>query len=130
MAAVGAGEPDGGRRAVLVYDAECADCRASALWIMRRALAGGALEVLPVRSGVRRARFPRLDETACSRAMHLVLPDGRVLAGVDAIPELLPRVRAFGWLGRVLRLPGLRALAPAVARRLATRRLQVLCPAA
>ena len=40
--------------ATLIYDGECAMCRASALWIMRRAMDGGALEILPCRSAPRR----------------------------------------------------------------------------
>ena len=31
-------------------------------------------------------------------AMQLVLPDGRTLAGADAVPELLRRIRGLGWL--------------------------------
>jgi len=79
--------------AVLVYDGECPMCRASALWVMRLALSGGALEILPCRSEPRRARFPQISDTACMEAMQLVLPDGRVLAGADAVPELLRRIR-------------------------------------
>ena len=40
--------------AVLIYDGECAMCRASALWLMRLAMAGGELEILPCRSAPRR----------------------------------------------------------------------------
>jgi hypothetical protein len=72
-----------GAPAVLIYDGDCAMCRASALWLMRRALGSGAdeLEILPCRSPARRARFPAIDEAACLTAMQLVLPDGRVLSG-------------------------------------------------
>ena len=65
--------------ATLIYDAECSMCRASAMWLMRRALSAGALEILPCRSSVRRERFPQVPETLCLTAMRLVLPDGRVL---------------------------------------------------
>src|SRR3989442_424815 len=84
--------------AVLIYDAECAMCRASALWLMRLALSGGALEILPCRSEPRRARFPWIADEACMAAMQLVLPDGRVLTGADAVPELLRRIRRLRWL--------------------------------
>jgi hypothetical protein len=67
-------------------------CRASALWIMRRAMAGGALEILPCRATPRRARFPQITDAQCMAAMQLVLPDGRILAGADAVPELLRRI--------------------------------------
>src|SRR5438270_661056 len=68
--------------ATLIYDGECAMCRASALWLMRRAMDGGALEILPCRSAPRRHRFPHLTDEQCMTAMQLVLPDGRVLASV------------------------------------------------
>ena len=78
--------------AVLIYDAECAMCRASALWLMRLALSGGALEILPCRSEPRRKRFPEISDTACTTAMQLVLPDGREPA--DAPEQLGHRVGA------------------------------------
>src|SRR2546428_8826139 len=57
--------------AVLIYDGECAMCRASALWLMRLAMSGGALEILPCRSAPRRARFPQISDEACMTAMQL-----------------------------------------------------------
>lgn len=113
--------------AVLVYDADCAMCRASALWIMRLALSAGALEVLPCRSSVRRARFPAITDAACLAAMQLVLPDGRVLAGADAVPELLRRIRGLGWLATVFALPGVRPLARRVYGWIARNRMRLSC---
>ena len=78
--------------ATLIYDAECAMCRKSALWLMRRAYSSGELEILPCRSPVRHERFPQVPEEACLSAMQLVLPDGRRLSGADAVPELLRRI--------------------------------------
>ena len=38
--------------------------------------------------------------------MQLVMSDGRVLAGADAAPELLRRIRGLGWLAPLIeRLP-------------------------
>ncbi|MGH7277781.1 MAG: thiol-disulfide oxidoreductase DCC family protein [Candidatus Rokuibacteriota bacterium] len=115
--------------AVLIYDGECAMCRASALWLMRLALAGGALEILPCRSPVRLARYPQISEAACLRAMQLVLPDDRVLAGADAVPELLVRIRGLGWLARVFALPGVRPLARRVYAWIARNRMRISCGA-
>jgi len=114
-------------RAVLIYDAECAMCRASALWLMRLALAGGALEILPCRSSVRVARFPQISEAACMTAMQLVLPDGRVVAGADAVPELLRRIRGLGWLATMFALPGARPLARRVYAWIARNRMRISC---
>src|SRR5436853_5053689 len=113
--------------ATLIYDGECAMCRASALWLMRLAMSGGALEILPCRSAPRRARFPQISDEACMTAMQLVLPDGRVLTGADAVPELLRRIRGLGWLAAPFALPGVRPLARRFSARLAPNRTRPSC---
>ncbi len=113
--------------AVLIYDGECAMCRASALWLMRLALSRGALEILPCRSEPRRARFPRVSDEACMAAMQLVLPDGRVLAGADAVPELLRRIRGLGWLAALFALPGARPVARRFYAWVAKNRMRLSC---
>jgi len=113
--------------ATLIYDGECAMCRASALWIMRRALDAGTLEILPCRSAPRRARFPQVTDEQCMTAMQLVLPDGRVLAGADAMPELLRRVPRWRWVAVLFALPGMRPLARVVYAWIARNRMRVSC---
>jgi predicted DCC family thiol-disulfide oxidoreductase YuxK len=102
-------------------------CRASALWLMRRAMAGGALEILPCRSAPRRIRFPQVEEAQCLRAMQLVLPDGRVLEGADAVPELLRRIPRWRWLAGVLALPGVQVLARRAYGWIAANRMRISC---
>ena len=102
-------------------------CRASALWLMRRALSSGRLEILPCRAGVRRERFPQVAEAACLTAMQLVLPDGRVLSGADAVPELLRRIRGWGWVAGVFALPGIRPLARRLYAWIARNRMKISC---
>ena len=102
-------------------------CRASALWLMRLALSSGALEILPCRSSVRAARFPAISEDTCMTAMQLVLPDGRVLAGADAVPELLHRIRGLGWLAALFALPGMRPLARRAYGWIARNRMRISC---
>jgi predicted DCC family thiol-disulfide oxidoreductase YuxK len=114
-------------QAVLIYDADCAMCRASALWIMGLALSGGALEILPCRSSVRRTRFPAISDETCLSAMQLVLADGRVLAGADAVPELLCRIRGLAWLATVFALPGVRPFARRVYAWIARNRMRLSC---
>jgi predicted DCC family thiol-disulfide oxidoreductase YuxK len=113
--------------AVLIYDDECPMCRASALWLMRLARSLGAVEILPCRSSVRVARFPQISEAACLTAMQLVLPDGRVLEGAEAVPELLHRIRGLGWLAAVFALPGMRPLARRVYGWIARNRMNISC---
>jgi predicted DCC family thiol-disulfide oxidoreductase YuxK len=85
------------------------------------------LEVLPCRSAERARRFPALSEEACLAAMQLVLPDGRVVSGADAVPEILRRVPRWAWLARAFDLPGARSLARAAYGWIARRRLRLSC---
>ena len=114
-------------RAVLIYDGECAMCRASALWLMRRARVSDQLEILPCRSGPRRTRFPQITDAACMQAMQLVLADGRVLSGADAVPELLRRVRGWRWVASVLGLPPVRPLTRRLYGWVARSRMRLSC---
>jgi predicted DCC family thiol-disulfide oxidoreductase YuxK len=116
-----------GQVATLVYDADCAMCRASALWLLRRAMAAGQLEILPCRSGPRRARFPQITEERCMRAMQLVLPDGRILEGADAVPELLRRIPRWRWMASLFAVPGARPLARRAYAWIAANRLRISC---
>jgi predicted DCC family thiol-disulfide oxidoreductase YuxK len=104
-------------------------CRAAALWLMRLALAGGQLQILPCRSAVRAERYPSITEEACMRAMQLVLPDGRVLAGADAVPELLRRIGGLGWLAGLFAVPGMRPVARRVYAWIARNRMRISCAA-
>jgi predicted DCC family thiol-disulfide oxidoreductase YuxK len=111
---------------VIIYDSACGLCRGGITWISRRTLRG-ALEFLPCQSVERRARFPSVEEARCMDAIHLVLPDGRVLAGADALPQILARLKGWRWLAGVFRLPGARGLAPLLYRWVARHRYQLSC---
>jgi len=102
-------------------------CRASALWLMRRAMAAGQLEILPCRSVPRCARFPQITEERCLRAMQLILPDGRVLEGADAVPELLHRIPRWRWAASLLALPGARPVARRAYAWIAANRMRISC---
>jgi predicted DCC family thiol-disulfide oxidoreductase YuxK len=113
-----------GDRAVMIYDASCPLCRQGVAWISRRAMRG-AFEFLPCQAAERRARFPWMDERTCMEAMQLVLPDGHVLAGAAAAPQILRRLKRWRWLVGVFRLPGMQVLAPRVYAWIARRRYQI-----
>ena len=123
------GEVTAAARAVLIYDGECSMCRASALWLLRRAEAGGAqdLEILPCLSPVRRQRFPSMTDEACMEAMQLVLPDGRVLAGAEAAPEILRRIPRWRWVATLFDLPRARPFARRVYAWIARNRMRISC---
>jgi predicted DCC family thiol-disulfide oxidoreductase YuxK len=90
----------------LVYDADCPVCRAASDWVRRNAVAPDTFEYLPCRSEETRSRFPAIAEAACLQAIHLVLPDGTILVGEQALPEILRRTRRYRWAAILFRVPG------------------------
>lgn|SRR5262245_38774789 len=111
---------------VVIYDSACGLCRGGITWISKNAVRG-ALEFLPCQSAERRVRFPSIDESSCMSAIHVILPDGRVLAGADAVPEILGRLRRWRWLTGLFRIPGARRFAPRVYQWVARHRYQLSC---
>jgi len=112
-------------KAVLIYDADCPACRAAVDWVRRNASARDAFEYLPCRSRETRARFPGVGEAACLRAMHLILPDGTVLAGERALPEIARRTRRYRPAALLFRLPGAFAVSRLLYRAFARRRHRI-----
>jgi len=110
---------------VLIYDAECPVCRAAADWVLRNAVDRDDFETVPCRSEETRARFPAVTEAACLQAMHLVLPDGTVLAGERAVPEILRRTRRYRRAAGLFRLPGAGILSRLLYRAFARRRHRI-----
>ena len=97
-------------RPVLLYDGNCAFCRA---WVgrIRRWDRSNRIEYLFAGARASRPDLPQLSDEAVNAAMHLVLPDGRVLGGGRAIPELL-RLLPGGWIpGLLFYIPGVAWLA-------------------
>ena len=107
-------------RPTLIYDGECGLCRQVVAWVSRRDRAG-RLAVIPFQDQAGVAAF-RIPMPALAAAMHLVLPDGRVLAGADAAPQLLRMLPGLGWLTPVFAVPGVLPVARRVYAWVARRR--------
>ncbi len=60
-------------------------------------------------------------------AIQLVLPDGRVLGGDAAIPEILRHLKGWRWLAAGFRIPGVRLVAPHVYAWVARHRYGISC---
>ena len=112
--------------AVVIYDGSCRLCQGSVVWLSRRALRG-RFEFLPCQAAERRARFPWMEERACLEAIQLVLPDGRVLPGEKAIPEILKRLRGWRILAALFRVPGTGFVARRVYAWVARNRYSISC---
>jgi predicted DCC family thiol-disulfide oxidoreductase YuxK len=111
-------------RAVLIYDEDCPICRKAAHWVERNKR-GDILELLPCQAKAAGSRFPSTEETVCMRAMQLILPEGRVLAGEKALPEVIKRLRRYHGAAWLFRLPGSAFLSHAFYRWFADRRYRI-----
>ena len=107
--------------AVLIYDASCPMCIRAREWVERRAVPD-AFTYVACQSEERRIRFPQVPESACMEAVQLVMEDGAVYAGAEALPRILRRMGGWRWLAGVLSMPGIRALTPSAYRWVARRR--------
>lgn len=112
------------RRATLIYDGSCPICSGTAAWIGKNEQEG-AFEMVPCQSDSLGERYPEVDFTECMRAMHLVLPDGRVLVGEQALPEIFMRLRRYHAAAPVFKLPGAGTLSRILYRWFALRRYSI-----
>lgn len=93
------------KKTALIYDASCPVCSKTVKWIKRNE-EQDSFVMVPCGSDSLDVRFPAVDRAACARAMHLVLPDGAVLRGEKALPEIFKRLRRYKLLAIIFRLPG------------------------
>ena len=115
-----------GGRAVILFDGVCGLCNTGTDWVRARDR-DGRFEFLPYQSEEVRRRFPGLDPDRLAEAMHVVLPDGTVRAGVDAAPWIFGELPGWRWLARLLRIPGVRLLARPAYAWLARHRPRAIC---
>jgi len=106
--------------ATLIYDGSCGLCRRSVEWVRRRDREH-RITLVPFQDQVTVARFG-IPLPALAAAMHLVLPDRRVFAGADAVPEILRLLASWRWARWVFAVPGVRPLARRVYAWVARRR--------
>jgi predicted DCC family thiol-disulfide oxidoreductase YuxK len=104
----------------LIYDGECGLCQ-QAVALLRRFDREHVLRLIPFQDAGAVARFG-IALPALAAAMHLVLPDGRVYPGADAIPELLRLLPGKRWLAPAFGIPGVLPLVRRIYARIAMRR--------
>jgi predicted DCC family thiol-disulfide oxidoreductase YuxK len=104
----------------VIYDGECGICRRS-VDLLRRWDRSGVLRFMPFQDA-RGVAALELSLPALAAAMHLVLPDGRVYAGADAVPPLLRLLPGKRWLAPFFYLPGVLPIARRVYAWIAARR--------
>ncbi len=110
-------------RAVLIYDGNCPVCRRTIAWI-RENMRQDAFELLSCQAEETRQRFPFIEDV-CMQALQLILPDGRVLAGEKALPEILKRTKRYGAAAALFDLPGAEAISHSFYRWFADNRYDI-----
>jgi predicted DCC family thiol-disulfide oxidoreductase YuxK len=114
----------GVRKAVLIYDGDCPVCAETVRWI-RENERKDSFEMLPCQSGEVRKRFPLIEPAACMRAMQLILPDGKILSGEKALPEILKRLKRYSPAAALFSLPGSEAISRSFYRWFADNRYHI-----
>lgn len=104
----------------LIYDGECGFCR-DTVDRVRRWDREQVLRFVPFQDTAAVGPFG-IELPALAAAMHLVLPDGGVYAGADAVPELLRRLPGKRWMAPVFAVPGVLPIARRVYAFIAARR--------
>jgi predicted DCC family thiol-disulfide oxidoreductase YuxK len=112
-----------GPRIAVIYDGACPLCRGSVEWIRTRDRAG-AFAFVPFQDPGFAERFPQVPLPACEQAVTLVLPDGSLRSGADALPEILRRLPRWRLLAPLLGWRAVRPLARRVYNHIAARRLR------
>lgn len=113
-------------RPTLVYDGSCGFCT-DAADLVRRWDRAGLLDVVPFQDEARLAPFG-VALPAYAAAMHLFLPDGRVLVGADAVPAIARLLPGKRWLGWPWSIPGAPRLARRIYAEVAARRRCTVAP--
>jgi len=111
-------------RAVLIYDGKCPVCAATVKWIRENEISD-SFEMISCQSDQRRSQHPEVNRADCMQAMHLVLPDGTVLIGERALPDILARVKVYRFAAPLLKLPGTAIISRVAYRWFAERRYRI-----
>jgi predicted DCC family thiol-disulfide oxidoreductase YuxK len=111
-------------KAVLIYDGNCPICQRAIEWIKGNERQD-SFEMLPCQSDEVRRRFPLIGESICMGAMQLILPDGQILSGEGALPEILRRLKRYRLAAWLFRLPGSKVLARSFYRWFASHRYHI-----
>lgn len=111
-------------QATLIYDGSCPLCSNVAGWIRENEIENSFV-MLPCQAEESASRFPGIARGACMNAMHLVLPDGTVLVGEQALPEVFTRLKHYRFAGLLFKLPGSRTISRIAYQWFADRRYKI-----
>ncbi len=111
-------------RAVIIYDGTCPICSSTVEWIGENEIEN-SFEMLQCQSNDLARDFPLVPRSECMQAMHLILPDGTVIVGEQALPEILKRLRRYRCAALLFKLPGAGRASRIIYRWFADRRYRI-----
>ena len=111
-------------KATLVYDASCPICSNTIKWISENERKG-TFTMIPCQSPALTWQYYGFTRAECMWSMQLVLPDGSVLAGERALPEIFSRLRRYRFLSLILKVPGAEWVSHIAYRWFAKRRYRI-----
>ena len=94
----------------VVYDGECPFCRRQITRI-RKYDRHGRFEYLPRQTPGLTGRFPAIGQSGFDTGMRLVMPDGLIYVGADAVYHIARRLQYWRLLAWLYRVPGIHSLA-------------------
>ena len=79
-----------------MFDGDCQFCRR---WVVRwKSATGGAVDYLPIQDPAIAAQFPEIPAADFAEAVHLILPDGTVSRGAEAVFRSLSEGGRERWM--------------------------------
>jgi len=111
-------------RATLIYDGTCPICSSAVVWIEENEK-NGSFEMVACQSEALDRRFPDMKRDECMKAMQLMLPDGKILSGEQALPEIFTRLNWYRPVAFLFKLPGMKVLSRIFYRWFADRRYRI-----
>jgi len=95
-------------RPLVIYDGECGFCKR---WVERWRLGTGEAVDYASFQDVR-SKHPEIGDASYQTAIHLIMPDGKILKGAEAVYETLAHIPGKrGWRWAYRRVPGFKFLA-------------------
>lgn len=114
------------QRYAIIYDGACAFCRRQ-MESIRRLDRAGVFELVPNQAPGLVDRFPQLANADLQTGLRVVLPDGSVSSGADAVYEIARRLPGRRWVAWLYRVPGLHQLARLAYKKIAQNRYRLSC---
>ena len=110
----------------LIYDAECDFCSKLLSWL-RRQDRYNCIELLAYQDENCQRRYPKIGAAECRDGGKLILPNGKMISGVDTAPHMLRVLPGWAWAAAILSIPGVLWLVRPVYRYVARNRMAISC---